>query len=62
MSATVIYSSDWPELVVKDATEAFMVSADMNAYDDGLISAMDFKEMWNFHPDDDFSVVINIAD
>jgi hypothetical protein len=55
----VIYDSSWPQIAVKDATEAFMVSDDLASYEDGVITADEFIEVWGIHPADDWQVVIH---
>lgn len=55
---TVIYDSSWPELKVNSVDEAFKVSADMNEYDNGVVSAPTFEARWGFHPEANFSIVI----
>ena len=58
---TVIWASDWPAINVNDAVEAFMVSDDLASYEDGVITADDFIEMWGIHPEANYQVVIHTA-
>lgn len=58
---TVIYSSEWPQLYVKNIDEAFMVGDDMIAYDAGEITDLDFIALWGIHPDDEFVIAVEVS-
>ncbi len=55
-NAVVIFDSAWPCINVKSLDEAFLVGNDQNAYDDGIITADEFIEMWGVSPDGEYLI------
>jgi len=57
---TVIFDSNWPTLNVASVDVALEIGADVHAYDNGDITADEFRVKWGVHPDSDFNIAVVI--
>jgi hypothetical protein len=46
----MVLDTAWPVIEVKDFTEVLMVADDQDLFDNGVITANDFTEMWGVDP------------
>lgn len=57
---TVIFDSSWPVISVNNGAEMLMVSDDLWAFEDGVITADEFIELWGIHPARNWQIVMEV--
>jgi len=45
-----VLDTNWPIIPVKNFTEAMLVGDDQELFDNGILTAEEFIEMWGVHP------------